>query len=285
MVLALGAGCEKKKPNDTGAVGAADRASAPIDRTPLSGVDVSKLADDKQTLFYKLLGSLESPCGKGHSLRTSFATDQSCKRAPFAVKYVLAMIEDEIPEGTIDDAYKLKYASKDPPVKIDVSKAPRIGNDDAPVRFVELYDYGCHICQEFKPVAEQVIEQQGDKVVFYFLQFPLGNWPDSKSAAQAALAAAQQGKFKEMHSILFDRARNHNHDAVTGYAKELGLDMEKFEAAYQAAGPQVDADHAQGKTLGVESTPAIYFNNRRYDGPRTPKYIGMWIDEEIAVNR
>ena len=86
--------------------------------------------------------------------------------------------------------------------------------------------------------------------------------------------------------MLFARAPNHNHDAVTGYAKELGLDLEKFEAAYTAAAAQVDADHAQGDTAGVQGTPAdLFFNDRKYDGPRTPKYLEMWIDEELAVNR
>lgn len=280
----LSGACEKKKPTDTGAMAAADRASTPVDKTPLTGIDASKLDADKQALFYTLVGSLNSPCGKGESLRASFTKDTSCKRAPFAVKYVLALVEDEIAEATIRDAYKTKYEEKLEPVKIDTSKAPRLGNDDAPVRFVEFYDYACHVCQEFKPVLDKVIEQHGDKAVFYFMMYPLGKWPDSKSAAQASLAAAQQGKFKEMHQILFTRSA-HSHDAVTGYAKELGLDMEKFEAAYAAAAAQVDSDHAQGEAAGVQGTPGIYFNERRYDGPRIAKYIGMWIEEEVAVNR
>jgi protein-disulfide isomerase len=283
--LLLASACEKKKPTDTGAVTAADRAGEPVDKTPLPGIDASKLGDDKQKLFYTLAGSLNSPCGKSESLRASFTKDKGCKRAPFAVRYVLALVDDDVPESQIREAYAMKYESKDPPVKLDVSKAPRIGNDDAPVRIVELYDYSCHVCQEFKPVLNQVIEQHGDKLVAYFLMYPLGKWPDSKSAGQASIAAAQQGKFKEMHEILFARAPAHNHDAVTGYAKELGLDMDKFEAAYNAAAAQVDSDHAQGEKVNVQGTPTIYFNERIYSGPRTPKYFGMWIEEEVAVNR
>ncbi|HWU89525.1 MAG TPA: thioredoxin domain-containing protein [Kofleriaceae bacterium] len=283
--LLLGSACEKKQPSDTGAMGAVDRASSTVDQTPLAGIDTTKLDADKQKLFYSLVGSLNSPCGKGESLRASFTKDKTCKRAPFAVKYVLALVEDEAPEASVREQYASKYEPKEPPVKLDTSKAPRIGNDDAPVRIVELYDYGCHVCQEFKPVVDQVIQQHGDKVVFYFLMYPLGKWPDSKSAAQASIAAAQQGKFKEMHAMLFARSPNHNHEAVTGYAKELGLDLDKFEAAYTAAATQIDADHAQGEKVGVPGTPTIFFNDRRYEGPRTQKYLGMWIEEEVAVNR
>ena len=56
-------------------------------------------------------------------------------------------------------------------------------------------------------------------------------------------------------------------------------------AAYEAAGTQVASDMAQGEAAGVDSTPTLYFNNRKYKGPMHPKYIEMWIDEELAVNR
>ena len=283
--LLVGAACERKQNTDTGAIQAADRApSGPVDTTPLAGVDASKLDEGKQKLFYTLVGSLGSPCGQAHSLRKSVTEDKSCKRAPFAAKYVLALVEDETNEATIREAYAAKYEAKTPPFKIDVGKAPRLGNDDAPVRLVEFYDYACGGCKAFKPLLDKIVEEYRDKAAAYFLMFPLGKWPDSKSAAQASLAAAQQGKFREMHTVLFERAPAHNRDAVMGYAKELGLDMEKFTAAYEAAGAQVDADRVQGEKAGVESTPTLFINDHKFSGPSW-KYVGLWIEEEVAVNR
>jgi protein-disulfide isomerase len=61
--------------------------------------------------------------------------------------------------------------------------------------------------------------------------------------------------------------------------------MAKFEKDYEAAGPQVTSDLKQGEDAGVDSTPTLFFNDRRYEGPMTAKYIEMWIDEEAAVNR
>src|SRR6185295_7101185 len=77
--LLMGGACEKKtKPNDTGAVAALDNAGSATtsgsDTTPLQGIDTGKLGDKTQ-LFYKLVNSLKSPCGKAHSLRTSFSSD------------------------------------------------------------------------------------------------------------------------------------------------------------------------------------------------------------------
>jgi protein-disulfide isomerase len=283
----LAGACERKQTTDTGAITAADRSAAPVDTTPLQGYDVSKLEATKQKLFYTLVGSLGSPCGKAHSLRKSLTEDTSCKRAPFAARYVLSMIEEEVAEAQVREAYALKYEAKNEAknqVKLDLGKAPRVGNDDAPVRLVEFYDYACGGCKQFKPLFDKILEEHRDKAAGYFLMFPLGKFPDSKSAAQASLAAAQQDKFREMHAMLFDRSPVHNREAVMGYAKELGLDLEKFTAAYEAAGAHVDADHAQGEKAGVESTPTLYINDLKYTAPSW-KYVGMWIEEEVAVNR
>lgn len=295
--LLMGGACEKKKADgptstDNGAIGAMDKAEeqktvdpSKVDTTPLPNIDVAKLDVDKQKLFYTLLASLNSPCGKSHSLRTSFTTDTSCKRAPFAVRYVLSLIDDDAPETAVREFYTSKYQPKAAqPVKFDVTKAPHVGNEDAPIKLYEFYDYECPHCEKFKPVMEQILKDREGKVVTYFMQFPLeGRHPDSKSAAQAALAAAAQGKFPAMHDVLFAKTPAHTHDAVTGYAKDLGLDMTKFAADYTALAAQVASDQKQGDAAGVDATPTVFFNDRKYDGPMVAKYLEMWIDEELAV--
>lgn len=294
--LLAGAACHKttSTTTDPGLGSALDHGSdmplqtgGPVDTTPLAGVDLSKLEGDQQKLFYTLVGSLSSPCGKAHSLRTSFTTDQSCKRAPFAVRYLMMLVEDGAPEDIARKDWEAKYKAQGAPLKIDVSKAPHEGGaEDAPVRFVEYFDYGCPHCAAFKPLMEQLLADESGKVVTYFKMFPIeSKHPDSRSAAQAALAANTLGKFKEMHDLLFQKTPEHNHDAVAGYAKQLGLDPAKFEAAYSAAGQTVSDDEKQAEGLGVDATPTIFFNDRKYDGPLGLKYLEAWVEEEIAVNR
>ena len=288
--LALVGACEKKpaKGGDTGAINALDRAGSengPVDTKPLDGIDVSKLDKDKQTTFYRLVGSLSSPCGKAHSLRTSFTSDTSCKRAPFAVRYVLALLEDEGTESEIRDFYEKKYTKPDAPVKLDLSREPHVGAEDAPVRLVEFYDYGCPHFDEFLPMLDRVIADEGSKIVVYFMHYNLGHFPNSQEADQAALAAMAQGKFKEMHEMLFEHRTEHDPAQLEDYASKLGLDMAKFKADYAAAADHVNQQKAQGDAAGVDSTPTLFFNDRKYEGPMHPKYIEMWIDEELAVNR
>ena len=138
----------------------------------------------------------------------------------------------------------------------------------------------------FKPGMEQVLADKGSQVAAYFLMFPIeSKHPDSRSAAQAVLAANQLGKFKEMHDKLFEEAPRHNRDNVTAYAKALWLDPAAFAKAYDASSGQVTSDLKQGEKAGVDSTPTLFFNDRKYEGPMHPRYIEMWIDEELAVNR
>lgn len=294
VLLAAGA-CEKKPAHasDPGAVGALDRAlvadpgSGAADTTPLQGISTDKLDDNKRNLFYRLVGSLASPCGKAHSLRASYATDTACKRAPFAVRYVMALVDDEATEAQVREEFGKRYQPSPAAIQIDASKAPREGSDTAPIKMYEFFDYGCPHCAAVRPVLDQVVKANAGKVVQYFMMFPLPKHEHSKSAAQAALAAAQQGKFQAMHEMLFDKAPQHAREHVFDYAKAIGLQMDKFERAYNdpATSAQIQSDLAQGERAGIESTPTLFFNNRKYEGPLHQKYIEMWIDEELAVNR
>jgi protein-disulfide isomerase len=285
--IVLLAACEKKATSGNGTVPPGSNGSAsvgPVDTTPLTGIDLAKLDDDKQQVFYRLMGSLNSPCGKSENLRKSFTSDVACKRAPFAVRFVVEMLADEANEDAIRKIYGEMYAKRAPAV-LDYAKAPRFGPNDAGVRLAEFFDYACSHCVEFKPVLDEVLQQYEGKVVMYYFMYPVPVSPHSRGAAQAALAAHAQDKFKEMHAMLFAKSPEHTKDAVKLYAAGIGLDLAKFETDYEAAGARVDADHEMGKKAGVKGTPGLFINEQLYEGPQIPKYINMWIDQEMAVNR
>jgi len=293
-----GASCKKdsKAQPDTGAIAAADSAkkpttpavdpSKPVDTTPLPGIDVSKLDEKQQKLFYALVDSFSSPCGKAHSLRTSVKDDPSCKRAPFAAKYLASMIEDEISEDDIRALFEAKYKKEAQLHTFQLADVPHTGSVNAPIKIVEFFDYGCPACQQVKPVIDVVEKENAATTVVYYKMFPLTDkHPNSMSAAQAAMAAYKQGKFREMHDTLFEHAPEHTRADVMKYARDLGLDMAKFEADYNAAEPRVRVDIKEGDDAGVDGTPTIFFNGRQYEGPAHPKYFGFWIQEDLAVNR
>jgi protein-disulfide isomerase len=294
LVASLG-GCKSKDPKlDQTAkdvVGAADRVkpeatapAGPVDKTPIAGVDIAALDAAKQETFYKLVGSLSSPCGKAHSLRTSVATDQTCKRAPFAVKYVESLLEDGATEDETKEQYDAKYKPK-PGVNIKIDGTPSVGSADAPIKLVEFFDYACPACVAFRKELDKLKTDRGNQFVIYYKMFPLERiHPDSKTAAQAVLAAQKQGKFEQMHTALFDK-QTHKKEQVIGLAAELGLDPAKFLTDFDEAAVRISDDQKDGDTVGVDGTPALFFNGREYKGPRLSKYLAMWIDEEMAVNR
>jgi len=289
--LLTGASCKKDsnaaKTDPRDVVAAADAAKAgPVDRTPLPGVDVSALEASKQEIFFRLIGVLPSPCGKAHSLRTSVTSDQSCKRAPFAARLVAELLVDEQSEDIVRNLYDERYAKNTAVETIDVSQSPMAGDAKASVTLVEFFDYGCPACGGLKPVLDQVLRENQGRLKVYYKMFPLvTKHPDSFGAAQAAVAAQAQGKFHEMHDLIFDKVGAHKKDDLRGYAQQLGLDMAKFDADFAAAEPRVRADMKDGEDVGVDGTPALFLNGRKYPGPSDPKYFAAAIEEEMAVRR
>jgi protein-disulfide isomerase len=273
----------------TGSGGGGSGSAAPavkVDTTPLKGIDLAKLDDEKKNIFYGLVDSLPSPCGKSHSLRTSFNQDNECKRAPFAVRYVVALLEDAATKDQVKEEYDYHYKATGEvhTFKLDVS--PSVGTPNSKIQLVEFFDYGCPACRDFKPMMDKVIADHASEITVYYKMFPLVNkHPNSMSAAKAAVAAQAQGKFKEMHDLLFTKAPEHTWEDVSGYAETLGLDAAKFKADYDAAEPRIKTEMEEGDAAGVDSTPTVFFNGRAYKGPMHPRYIGMWIAEEAAVNR
>lgn len=295
-VGSLGASCKKDagtpKTDPKDVVAAADAAKNPggtvagADKSPLPGVDVSALEAGKQDLFYKMVNALPSPCAKAHSLRTSVTSDASCKRAPFAVRLVKELIVDEQTEDVVREIYEGRYVRNNKFVTIDLRDTPMAGSSDAPVTLVEFFDYGCPMCVQVAPALERVLAENQGKLKIYYKMFPLvGKHPDSLGAAQAVLAARAQGKFKEMHHLVFEKFGAQKKEDLRKYAAQLGLDLARYDADFAAAEAKVRADMQHGNDVGVDGTPTLFLNGRIYDGPVDPKYFSMAIDEEIAVRQ
>lgn len=288
--LLTGASCKKDERGpvtDPGAVlAAADSAQKPatLDRTPVSGVDVSRLPGERQDLFFTMMGALPSPCGKAHSLRTSVTSDPSCKRAPFATKMVAEMVVDEAAADAIREFYEERYVKHPDVQTLDLTKAPMVGPPEAPVTFVEFFDYGCPACVQLKPILDEVIAANQARIKVYYKMYPLvTKHPDSYGCAKASLAVAAQGKFHEMHDLIFQKFGAQKPDDLRGYAGGLGVDLAKYDADLAGTEAQIKADMAEGEAKGVDSTPTLYINGRQYGGPFAPKYFAMAIDEAIAV--
>jgi protein-disulfide isomerase len=150
------------------------------------------------------------------------------------------------------------------------------GNADAPVTLVEYGDYECPHCGRAYPVVKAVQRRLGDDLRFVFRNFPLRNiHPHAEHAAEAAEAAATQGRFWEMHDTIFEnQTALADHDLVR-YAEDIGLDRSRFEREFKGGTykPRVQEDFMSGIRSGVNGTPTFFINGRRYEGSSDQKHL------------
>ena len=152
-----------------------------------------------------------------------------------------------------------------PPVSArDHSQGPA----NAPLTLVEYGDYQCPYCGAAYPVVKQLQEALGKKLRFVFRNFPLTQAHQyALIAAETAEAAALQGKFWEMHDLLFERQGILEPGILPVWAKEVGLDLEQFGAAIKEEGivKRIKEDRTSGIRSGVNGTPTFFINGRRHD--------------------
>lgn len=146
------------------------------------------------------------------------------------------------------------------------------GPSDAPLTLVEYGDFECPLCGHAYGVIKEVQEQLGPELRFVFRNFPIGRLHmHAQQAAEAAEAAAAQGRFWEMHDLLFEGQQFLETEDLVSYARELGLDIPRFERdlAEGTFRSRVREDFLNGARSGVNGTPSLFINGVRYDGERT----------------
>jgi diadenylate cyclase len=143
------------------------------------------------------------------------------------------------------------------------------GPEDAPVTLVMYGDYECPYCGGAHPMLKELQERVGAQVRFVFRHFPLDSvHPRARRAAQAAEAAASQGRFWEIHDLLYERQGEVGEEDLMRYAAELGLDVGRFEEdlANDNHAWHIEEDRLGGDRAGVGGTPALFLNGVRYAG-------------------
>jgi cation-transporting ATPase F len=144
------------------------------------------------------------------------------------------------------------------------------GLADAPVTLVEYGDYECPHCRQVAPVIEQLRVRFGDRLCYVFRHFPITTaHPYAQLAAEAAEAAAAQGKFWDMHDRIFEHTGPLSRQQLVQFAQELDLDMVRFERELDehVYAEQVRDDFLSGVRGGANGTVAFFLNGVRYDGP------------------
>jgi protein-disulfide isomerase len=166
------------------------------------------------------------------------------------------------------------------------SSNPRIVGSSSKIEIVEFADLECPSCAAMNPIIKQLLAAEGDKITFIYRNFPIHQDADKMGAY--ALAAGKQGKFFEMHDLMFDRQdewADQSFDKMLvyfdSYAKSLGLDVNKIHT--DMVSPEitgiVEKDTQDGYALGINSTPTIIIN-----GKTVIKRVTQYDDFKKAVD-
>ena len=160
-----------------------------------------------------------------------------------------------------------------------------LGPRTAAVTLVEHGDFECPHCRQAHYVLQELLAQFREHMRLVYRNFPLSQiHPHAKRAAEASEAAAAQGRFWDMHDMLFERQHALEDEDLTAYAAELGLDLGQFqiELVQGVHLPRVSQDFISGVRSGVNGTPTFFINGVRHDGPwdleslSPPRYWPRW---------
>ena len=164
-------------------------------------------------------------------------------------------------------------------------------NPNAKVTMVEFGDYQCPACGQAYPTVKQVKKDYGDKVNFVFRNYPLSQHKFALIAAEAAEAANAQGKFWEMHDLLYENQatwsiKDNPLDFFVGYAKDLKLDTDKFKKDIEdnKYATFIQADVNDGNSVAVNATPTFYVNGQIMSGIPSYADFKTLIDSGLAKN-
>lgn len=166
------------------------------------------------------------------------------------------------------------------------------GSKQARVVLVEYSDFQCPACGAYYPLVKKLNQDFGDKLLIVYRHFPLTSLHrNAQAAARASEAAGKQGKFWQMHDMLFEQQQswseeNNVEGIFAGYAVSLGLNKETFLKDLNDASVtgKVDRDRQGGEALRVNSTPTFYLNGKKMDSPGSYELFKKLVEATITVS-
>jgi protein-disulfide isomerase len=164
--------------------------------------------------------------------------------------------------------------------------APVMGPSNARVTLVEFSDFQCPYCGRFFPTLKQIEQKYADKVRIVYRQYPITSLhPNAFKAAEASLCANEQGKFWELHDVMFQEQEQLTVRELKQKAGRLGLDQKKFDSCLDSGRftERVQEDLREGARVGVTGTPALFVNGVQIEGGAVGfDVVAKALDKELA---
>jgi predicted DsbA family dithiol-disulfide isomerase len=283
-LVCVGASCSGGERGSAGEGASSGNDQAPRERRArierIDGVDVSALTNAERRIFVDIVNDQLSPCGEPTSVARCAQETRSCRTCIPAARYVVRLVSEGYERAEIEEMYSARFG-RDTRLELDIEGRPMRGAPMAQVTIAEFSDFECPYCGRAHPIVQEVLREFEGQVRLVFFNYPLPGHPHAMPAARAAVAAGNQGKFWEMHDLLFEHQQALEDEDIDGYARQIGLDMERFHADLRSPETQrrIEADREAGHRIEVQGTPTLVINGRRFAEP--PTSLAAYVREEL----
>ena len=187
---------------------------------------------------------------------------EALKKGQEQMQKDLAAIK-KILEGAVRPRTQAAAQKPFEPVDLTVGASPFLGEATAPVTLIEYSDYQCPFCQRhFSTVMPELVKAyvETGKLKYVMREMPIPSiHPQATKASQAALCAGEQGKYWQMHDLIFGNQKQMAPDDLKAHAQSLGLDVDVFNACLDGDkyAEQIGSDRAEAQKLGIRGTPSF----------------------------
>jgi protein-disulfide isomerase len=262
--------------------------------TTLPGVDFTGLTAAQKAIAIKVMRAHDCSCGCAMKLAECRFKDEGCsysKGLGLVVVEALKKGGNEASAMAAIDASPLSHRTPtkvlEDPVQISIQGAPITGPANAPVTIIEYSDFQCPYCAKAVEELRTVLQAYPTQVKLVFKQFPLDQHSQAALAAAASLAAHKQGKFWPLHDAMYADRTHLSKQNIEAMASKIGLDMKKFSQDWQAPSTKQEVlrEMEEGERSGVQGTPTIFIDGKKYNGSLALDAMRQIIDDELKPKK
>ena len=265
--------------------------------TNFAGLNLDALKNGQKDKVIEFLNKYPCSCTcDKKNIAICLKESPECHTSRGLAKLIISSVKAGVSQEEIDDAFrdieaeKKKYrnsvsANKQEKEKynVDIGDAPFKGPKDAPVTIIEFSEYQCPFCKVAEPTLEKIMETYKDKIKLVYKHNPLPNHENAFLASEAAVEAARQGKFWEMHKKLYENQQNLKMENLIKYAEEIKLDIESFKKNLNDHKHEnyIRDNMKQASSVGAKGTPTFFINGRKLVGAQPFEAFKDVIEDEL----